>query len=241
MKYLINCIFILLPLIFIGQNKVDYDKNLNVIRDTGIYMEQVRINSANQMIDINDAVPGILLDIRYATSNNFTGEKIYSSPKAFVRQPVAKALAIVQNSLSSKGLGLVIYDAYRPYSATVKFYEVYKDTNFVASPWQGSRHNRGAAVDVSLIDLNTGEIIQMPTDFDSFTEAASPEYTNLPDNVIKNREILINEMQDHGFRVYPHEWWHFDFIGWEAYSLMDISFDQLDKIDHNENTIIKSK
>ena len=126
-------------------------------------------------------------------------------------------------------MGLLIFDAYRPYSATVRFYEIYNDTSYVASPWKGSRHNRGAAVDVSLIDFETGEELQMPTGYDNFSEAAHPDYGNLPENVLKNREILINEMQNHGFRVYPYEWWHFDFIGWEAYDLMDLSFEDLKK------------
>jgi len=216
---------VLLPFFSIGQTK--YESNLIIIRDTAIYNTQVSEHPENQLVEIIDFVPGIKLDIRYATKNNFTGEVIYNSPKAFARQPVAKALSIVQKSLRKQGLGLVVFDAYRPYSATVKFYEIYKDTNYVASPWSGSRHNRGAAVDVSLIDLNTGEELQMPTAFDDFTETAHPNYNNLPSNVIKNREILKTIMQNHGFRVYPYEWWHYDFIGWEVYDLMDIPFEDL--------------
>ncbi|MFK5855345.1 MAG: M15 family metallopeptidase [Bacteroidota bacterium] len=198
-----------------------------IIRDTSIYNAQVKEHPAYQLVEIIDVVPDIKLDIRYATTNNFTGEIVYKSPKAFARQPVADALKIIQKELNKQGLGIVVFDAYRPYSATVKFFEIYKDTNFVASPWSGSRHNRGAAVDVSIIDLKTGEEIQMPTAYDDFTEVAHPEYKNLPANVIKNRDMLINVMQNHGFRVYPHEWWHFDFIGWEVYHLMDIPFDKL--------------
>jgi len=216
---------ILLPFFSIGQTK--YESNLTVIRDTAIYNTQVNEHPENQLVEIVDFVPDIKLDIRYATKNNFTGEVIYNSPKAFARQPVAKALSIVQKSLRKQGLGLVVFDAYRPYSATVKFYEIYKDTNYVASPWSGSRHNRGAAVDVSLIDLNTGEELQMPTPFDDFTETAHPNYNNLPSNVIRNRELLKTIMQNHGFRVYPYEWWHYDFVGWEAYDLMDIPFEDL--------------
>lgn len=212
---------------FMAQYITDYDRNLDIVRDTSEYISSVKESSANTLVDITDFIPEIRLDIRYATKNNFTGEQIYLSPVAFVRKPVADALVIVQNSLKKYGLGLVVFDAYRPYAATVKFYEVYQDTNFVASPWRGSRHNRGAAVDVSLIYLDTGEEIQMPTGFDDFSDAANPDYENLPENVIKNRDILIHEMQNHGFKVYPHEWWHFDFIGWEAYSLMDLSFEEL--------------
>ena len=233
MKLLFTSLIIILPCFVIGQLAIDYEKDIVVIRDTAIYSSQVKKSPANQLVEIIDYVPGVKLDIRYATTNNFTEEIIYNSPKAFVRQPVAKSLRIIQESLNKQGLGLVIFDAYRPYSATVKFYEIYKDTNYVASPWKGSRHNRGAAVDVSLVDLETGEELQMPTGYDNFSEAAHPDYNNLPENVLKNREILINEMQNHGFRVYPYEWWHFDFIGWEAYDLMDLSFEEL-KIDNNK-------
>lgn len=217
-------------MVFIGQDAPDYDKNLHIIRDTSEYIDQVKESAANGLVDIREVIPEIKLDIRYATTNNFTGEIIYTSPDAFVRKPVAESLEIVQESLKKYGLGLVIFDAYRPYSATVKFYEIYKDTNYVASPWNGSRHNRGAAVDVSLINLDTGEEIQMPTGYDDFSEVAHPDYMNLPENVLKNRELLISEMQNHGFRVYPNEWWHFDFIGWEQYSLMDISFEKLREV-----------
>jgi len=229
MSYLL----LLLPIISMGQKAVDYDKNLIIIRDTAEYISSVKESEANKLVNIVDVIPDIKLDIRYATPNNFTGEQIYTDPLAFARKPLVESLALVQNSLRKYGLGLVVFDAYRPYSATVKFYEVYPDTNFVASPWKGSRHNRGAAVDVSLVVLETGEEIQMPTGFDDFSDAANPNYSNLPDNVIKNRALLINEMQNHGFQVYPYEWWHFDFIGWEAYSLMDISFEELQKVNNN--------
>ncbi len=230
MKSFFTWLLLIAPIFFIGQSLYDYEKNIVVIRDTAIYKMQVNTSAANQLVDIIDYVPNIKLDIRYATTNNFTGEKIYKSPRAFVRQPLAMSLSIIQESLNKQGLGLLVFDAYRPYSATVKFYEIYKDTNYVASPWKGSRHNRGAAVDVSLINIETGEEIQMPTGFDDFTEAARADYKNLPDNVLKNREILINEMQNHGFKVYKYEWWHFDFIGWEVYDLMDISFEDLKRI-----------
>ncbi len=232
MRSLSVCLLLLFPILSIAQTAVEYDKNLDVLRDTTDYKAIVEQSEANRLVDVVDIVPDIVLDIRYATENNFTGEKVYNSEKAFVRLPVAKSLARVQESLSKYGLGLLVFDAYRPYSATVKFYEIYKDTNYVASPWQGSRHNRGAAVDVSIVNIETGEEIQMPTGFDNFTEVAHPDYMNLPQNVIDNREMLISEMQNNGFKVYPYEWWHFDFIGWEAYDLMDISFEQLEIVNN---------
>jgi D-alanyl-D-alanine dipeptidase len=152
---------------------------------------------------------------------------IYKSPKAYLRRPVAEALFKIEKELNSKGLGLKVYDAYRPYSATLKFYEVFPDTSFVASPRKGSRHNRGCAVDVTIIDLKTGKELEMPTSFDDFTEKASQSYMKLPENAIKNRKLLSEIMTKYGFVKYEPEWWHYDFKGWENFGLMDIPFEEL--------------
>jgi D-alanyl-D-alanine dipeptidase len=213
-----------------AQEVTSYEKNLNVVRQPELYLETVVSDPKNILVDLETEIPGIVLDIRYATSHNFTGEQIYSSPKAFVRKPVADALKKVQRSLSKKGVGLKIYDAYRPYAATVKFYEVYHDTTFVASPYSGSRHNRGAAVDVSLVDLKTGKELDMPTAFDSFSDTASPSFPDVSKTEKLNRTLLIGLMEANGFTVYPSEWWHFDYQGWNTYDVMDLSFEQLEKI-----------
>jgi len=212
-----------------GQKTKVYNSKLQIVSNIEEYNDQVSKNPNNELVDLEIFLQDVILDIRYATSNNFTNQKVYTEAKAYARWPVASSLQIVQQELLKNNMSLKIFDAYRPYSATVLFYEIYKDTTFVASPWSGSRHNRGAAVDVSIVDLETGEEIQMPTAFDDFTEKASPDYMDLPENVIQNRDLLINLMQNHGFRVYPHEWWHFDFMGWEAFPLMDISFIELKK------------
>ncbi len=201
----------------------------DVISDIQKYREQIAENNLMELVDLEIHIPGIVTDIRYATSNNFTGEQIYTEARAFARRPVSEALGKVQDSLSAHGLGLKIYDAYRPYSASVKFWEVYPDTNFVADPKYGSRHNRGCAVDVTLINLNTGEKIPMPTDYDDFSEKAHPQYMELSEDVIFNRSLLFGIMRSFGFTHYPTEWWHFDFKGWEKYPLMDISFSDLGK------------
>ncbi len=204
-----------------------YNDKLNIVGDIHEYKAQVDENPNFELVDLEDFVPGIILDIRYATTNNFTGRQVYAQAKAFARWPVAEALTIVQKELAKRNLSIKVFDAYRPYSATVLFYEIYKDTSYVASPWSGSRHNRGAALDISIVDLETGEEIQMPTGYDDFTEAAHPDYMDLPENVAKNRDFLITTMQKHGFKVYASEWWHFDFVGWEAFPLMDIPFEEI--------------
>ena len=203
--------------------------NLEIVYCIDTYNKQVATNPDLALVDLEKLIPGIGMDIRYATANNFTGTVIYTAPKAFVRKPLAVALIKVQDSLSRLGLGLKIYDAYRPYSATVKFFEVYPDTNFVANPRYGSRHNRGGAVDLSLISLSTGKEVQMPTEYDDFTEKAHPDYMDLPAGAIANRELLFGVMQHFGFAHFPTEWWHFDFEGWNKFPLMDLKFEELGK------------
>lgn len=222
-----NFLFTSIALLLFAQAcKTDHHE-LYIVNTTEEYRAQVAENPDMQLVDLEKHIEGILLDIRYATEDNFTGEVIYTEPKAFLRRPVADALKRVQDSLAHYGLGLLVYDAYRPYAATVKFFEVYPDPDFVADPRYGSRHNRGCAVDVTLIDLATGLEIPMPTDYDEFTERAHPEYMNFPEEVIANRSFLFEIMAHHGFTHYPTEWWHFDYNGWEAFPLMDLSFEEL--------------
>lgn len=193
------------------------------------YANTVASDPKKELVDLADFIPNVVLDIRYATTNNFTGERIYELPMAYARRPVAEGLRKAQREFNALGLGLKIFDAYRPYGATVKFYEVYRDTTYVASPYRGSRHNRGCAVDVTLIDLRSGEELRMPTAYDSFNRNAWPSTPIKDDEARKNRELLIKVMQKYGFRVNSSEWWHFDFIGYRKYEILDIDFEELRK------------
>ena len=143
------------------------------------YLVSVKKDPDKELIDLTSHVPGLVLDIRYATTNNFTGERIYELPRAYARRPVADALRNVQEQLKKRGLGIKIFDAYRPYRATVKFYEVYRDTTYVASPYRGSRHNRGCALDLTLVRLSDGEELKMPTGYDVFTRQANSQRRRL--------------------------------------------------------------
>ena len=124
-------------------------------------------------------------------------------------------------------MGIKIFDGYRPYKATVKFYEVYHDTTYVASPYSGSRHNRGCALDLTVVDLKTGEELKMPTGYDSFSKQAWPSTPVADPLVRKNRALLISIMDKHGFNISTSEWWHFDFRGWKNFEVMDIDFEEL--------------
>jgi D-alanyl-D-alanine dipeptidase len=193
------------------------------------YIESVNADPKKQLIDLDKFVPNLVLDIRYATTNNFTSERIYKLAKAYSRKPVAEALKKIQADLGKKGLGIKIFDAYRPYKATVKFYEVYHDTTYVASPYRGSRHNRGCALDLTVINLKTGEELKMPTEFDSFKKEAWPTSVVNDPTIRENRQLLIDAMEKHGFKVNASEWWHYDFIGWKNYEVLDIDFEELEK------------
>ncbi len=213
--------------VFVSRAQDENKYDLKVISDVETYNSQVAENPSRALVDLTKHIPGIALDIRYATKNNFMDEQIYDRPAAFARKPVAAALVQVQAELATMGLALKVFDAYRPYAATVKFYEVYPDKAFVAAPWKGSVHNRGCAVDVGLIDLRTKKPLQMPTPFDSFSEKAAHTYSDLPEESLRNRKTLKDVMTRHGFSPYDAEWWHYDFKGWKDYDLMNISFADL--------------
>lgn len=221
-----------------GDVKEKNPYKLDIVSDIKDYQKSVESDSDNLLVDLKEYIPGVILDIRYADTNNFTGKKIYTEPRAFARKPVAEALLEIQNKLNNEGLGLKIFDAYRPYAATLHFYEVYPDTTFVAAPWKGSIHNKGCAIDLTLVDIVTGAELPMPTPFDDFSEKASLNYNEPDPAKAANRAKLLSVMTEAGFTSYEHEWWHYNFKEREKYKLMDIPFEELDKINF---TTIKGK
>jgi D-alanyl-D-alanine dipeptidase len=214
-------------LVLIAQGALAQNKYGLKATDYSAYLASVKINPQKELVDLEKYVPGLVLDIRYATTNNFTHEKIYDLAKAYARKPVAEALLKIQSELKGKGLGIKIFDAYRPYKATVKFYEVYHDTTYVASPYRGSRHNRGCALDLTVIDLKTGKELKMPTEYDSFRKEAWPTTPVSDPEIKKNRAMLVAIMEKYGFKVNSSEWWHYDFKGWKSYEVLDIDFEEL--------------
>ena len=222
--------FLLLMLIATAANAQHYKYiDSSKISGPARYRAEVKADPNKRLVEIKKIIPQIQLDIRYATTNNFTHHIMYKQARAFARLPVVMALKDVEDELKTQGLGLKIYDAYRPYTVTAHFYEVTPDTNFVADPRKGSKHNRGCAIDLSLIDLKTGKELDMPTGFDSFSKKAAANYPDLPQAEIANRELLKSVMQKHGFHVIGTEWWHYDFNGWQNYSLLDIPFSDIGK------------
>jgi len=181
------------------------------------------------LIELTKLDKTIKLDIRYATSGNFVGKPVYPEARAFLQRPAAEGVVRVHQLLKKEGLGLVIYDGYRPWSITKLFWEVVREDQkkFVADPAQGSKHNRGCAVDLGIYDLKTGKAIPMPSGFDEFTERASPDYKGGTDEERANRDKLRRLMEAEGFTVNPNEWWHFDLNGWQDYAIYDLAFDRI--------------
>ena len=150
-----------------------------------------------------------------------------------MQRSAAEALLRVHRKLKAKGLGLIIFDGYRPWQVTKLFWEVTPEDKrkFVADPQKGSRHNRGCAVDLSIYNLRTGELLPMPSDFDEFTERASPNYDGGTDQERANRDLLRQMMEAEGFTVNKNEWWHFDYKDWEEHPIYDISFSEIRQTD----------
>lgn len=176
----------------------------------------------DELVELDKFIPGIVLDIRYATTNNFTGQTLYPSARCFLRKPVAENLRAVQSELATQGLGLKVFDGFRPLSVQKKMWEVFPHPGYVADPKKGSRHNRGAAVDLTLIRLSDGAELPMPTAFDDFTTKAHRDFNDLPEEAIRNRALLETLMEKHGFIGLPTEWWHFDDANWKRYPIMDV-------------------
>lgn len=198
---------------------------LVVIKRFGQYKRQVKTDSLLRMVNLKQVIPAIRLDLRYGTTQNFTGTRLYGQ-RTFtcMRLSAAKALQQVQQTLAEKGLGIKIFDAYRPYAATVKMWELIKDENYVANPAKGSGHNRGLAVDLTIIELKTGHELNMGTNFDNFTDSAHHTFTAFPAAVLQNRLLLKNLMEQNGFKALSTEWWHYSWPNDGRYDVMDIQF-----------------
>lgn len=197
------------------------------------YWQSAATDSMQRMIEIKTLVPNVIYDLRYATENNFTHTKLYKSGKqTFLRLPVAHALQKVQNDLNQRGYGLKIFDAYRPYSVTKKMWDLIHDSRYVADPSNGSGHNRGLAVDLTIISLNNGRELNMGTGFDNFTDSAHQSFKNLPEDVLANRKLLKETMEQYGFKALETEWWHYSWPNDRNYEVLDIDFEKLKKNAH---------
>jgi D-alanyl-D-alanine dipeptidase len=181
------------------------------------------------LVDLTALDPSIRLDIRYATTNNFMGDVFYDEARALLQRPAAEALVRAHRRLEEEGLGLLVFDAYRPWYVTWMFWYATPGNlkDFVARPDLGSRHNRGAAVDLTLYDRATGEPLPMPSGYDEFSPRAHPQYPGGTSEQRANRDLLRRVMEAEGFRVYHAEWWHFDHREWRRYPILNLTFDAI--------------
>jgi zinc D-Ala-D-Ala dipeptidase len=239
-------IFLYVGVIFLVPGPVSAQKmtiskyGVPVLDNVAGYQQTVGQDSAKKMVELRSLIPDIVYDLRYADTNNFMHKRMYpaDTEHTFLRAPAAQALAKVQKALDRVGLGLKIYDAYRPYSVTVDFWEPIKDERYVANPAKGSGHNRGLAVDLTIINkdrypqvpphLNPG--LDMGTGFDNFTDTAHHTFTkNLSYNVRHNRALLKEVMEENGFIAMETEWWHYYWPNDRNYEVLDIPFKKLAK------------
>lgn len=181
------------------------------------------------LVELTLLDPTIKLDIRYATADNVTGRKLYSQARAFLMTEPAAALVKASQRARNEGFGLTIFDAYRPWRVTKALWDATprSQRGFVANPKEGSKHNRGSAVDVSLHDLKTGALVEMPTAYDDFTRRAYRDYEPVSVTARANRVRLELWMEAEGFKGIPNEWWHFDWKDWRDYPILDLPFEDL--------------
>jgi len=184
---------------------------------------------ASDLVDLTSLDPTIRLDVRYATTNNFMNAVFYEAARAFLQRPAADAVARAGQALAPYGYGLLIHDGYRPWYVTKMFWEATPthQREFVANPSSGSRHNRGAAVDLSLYDLETGAPVEMPGSYDEFSHRSYPDYEGGTSRQRWHRELLRRVMEAEGFTVNSGEWWHFDHQDWREYGIQNEIFSEI--------------
>lgn len=183
----------------------------------------------SDLVEVITLDPSFHLDIRYATVNNFMHKAYYTEARAFLQRPAAEAVLRAHRKLKAQGYGILIHDAYRPWTVTNTFWEgtTPEQHKFLANPKTGSRHNRGCAVDLTLYSLKTGKPIQMPGDYDEMTPRSFPTYTGGTAKQRARRDLLRRTMESEGFKVNDSEWWHFDYKDWPKYPILDKPFESL--------------
>jgi D-alanyl-D-alanine dipeptidase len=181
------------------------------------------------LVDLAKLDPRIKLDIRYATADNFLSTPVYTSARAFLQRPAAEALLRAHRELVKHGYGLLIFDGYRPWYVTKIFWDATPPDKheFVANPAEGSRHNRGCAVDLTLYDLATGREVEMTGVYDEMSPRSYPTYTGGTAEQRTRRDLLRAAMEKQGFTVFQSEWWHFDYRDWRRYAIQNVRFEDI--------------
>ena len=181
------------------------------------------------LVELTALDPTILLDVRYATPDNFLSTPVYEQARAFLQRPAAEALLRAHHALREKGYGLLVHDAYRPWWVTKVFWDAtpVEKHDFVADPAKGSRHNRGCAVDLTLYRLADGRAVEMPSLYDEMSERSYPDYPGGTPGQRALRDLLRAAMEKEGFAVFESEWWHFDHRAWREYPILNLTFAEI--------------
>lgn len=205
---------------------------IGIVNSLAVYKKQLNADATLRMKSLTKAIPNIQLDLKYATADNFTGVQMYpaNTKTTFLREDACLALALAAAELKEKGLGIKVWDAYRPYQVTVRFWNLIHDERYVANPAKGSGHNRGIAIDLTLYRLSDGKELEMPTGFDDFSVRAHHGYLQLTEAQMANRELLSSVMAKHGFILFETEWWHYFWPKAEKYPVLDLDFRQLNRL-----------
>lgn len=195
------------------------------------FSSEIACTQVNELVELKSIVPNIQYDLKYATKDNFTGKRIYpkKTKHSFLMKDAANALKKIALALEQQGLGILVWDAYRPHRATVKFWKLIRDERYVANPAKGSNHNRGIAIDLSLYHLSSGAPLDMPTGFDHFTDTARHDFMALNNEKIKNRSFLKTIMEEYGFLSFQSEWWHYSWPNNKGYAILNIPFKRIIK------------
>ncbi len=205
---------------------------LKIINSPDEFLQSINIEPKLKLIELKSIIPNIQYDLKYATKDNFTKVRLYPAQtnQTFLRKEPADALSKVAIELTQKGIGILVWDAYRPYHITQKFWELIQDERYVAHPAKGTGHNRGIAIDMTVYDLKTGALLEMPTTFDDFSEKAHHGFEGISPAQKTNREMLRGIMEKYGFIKFQTEWWHYYWPNGEQYDVLDFNFNQIKKI-----------
>jgi len=183
----------------------------------------------SELVEVVALEPMVKLDVRYATADNFMKRVLYSQPRVFLQRAAAEGVARAHRRLREHGYGLLLFDGYRPWRVTKLMWDSTPPAqrDFVANPAQGSKHNRGCAVDLSMYHLDGGREAEMPSAYDEFSERASPAWAGGTAEQRTRRDLLRRAMEAEGFTVEPNEWWHFNCRDWRRYPILDVPFEQV--------------
>lgn len=204
---------------FLGSDHTDFTQ---AVAAPAVPPHSAEATAQVDLVDLAAFNTELQLDIRYASANNFMKKPLYPIARALLQRPAAEALGKAQQRLRSSGYGIKVLDAYRPWQITREMWDHAPASRaYLADPLQGSRHNRGCAVDITLYDVNTGQEVEMPSAYDDFSERAHPDYQGGTIEQRNARDLLRKAMEAEGFSVYPNEWWHFDYQGWQAYPVLN--------------------